>query len=478
MDSKSSYSLTEIRDAMRARVPQRVGMGRENVFMTTEYGDVVITDRYVLFPGNPYKFAGRRKSLADYCDFIIGGIEPYSSPDVRIKKVLEEMSGHRYSITAIKVLDIQTEHGRVLVDGGNVRYPGNPECFSRGTMTLQEWCAFVLDGIDKYPGHREDIRFHKTDVGDILKEMSELHTKWVNSVESYGIDVKENSAVLVRWAQLLRELALKYSEMFEADIAEVQVEIMRSVGKYSAAKKTIVLDLNLISWPLRPVQEIILHYICRSFYPKGDVAFWYYLEQMCMAAGLIDSCGKVEGQVDSELFQQVRTQGRVGIRNFVLYGATENLFFVDERVPDIHRDSIFGNDYYYPKHKRLMNQCWEYIIGTGEMWQCILTEADNRRYLLQIGGVGLFGDEYRIYGCSWGQIGSIPVREGVLVGFSDWIIVLRREDVYSFFNPALEKYMQKTVEEVGTIVSVLPDGFVAINDGKALKYDRDGETSM
>lgn len=62
-----------------------------------------------------------------------------------------------------------------------------------------------------------------------------------------------------------------------------------------------------------------------------------------------------------------------------------------------------------------------------------------------------------------GAIGSIPVREGVLVGFSDWIIVLRREDVYSFFNPALEKYMQKTVEEVGTIVSVLPDGFVAIN---------------
>ena len=75
MDSKSSYSLTEIRDAMRARVPQGVGMGRENVFMTTEYGDV---------------FARRRKSLADYCDFIIGGIEPYSSPDVRIKKVLDE----------------------------------------------------------------------------------------------------------------------------------------------------------------------------------------------------------------------------------------------------------------------------------------------------------------------------------------------------------------------------------------------------
>ena len=66
MDSKSSYSLTEIRDAMRARVPQGVGTG------------------------NPYKFARRRKSLADYCDFIIGGIEPYSSPDVRIKKVLDE----------------------------------------------------------------------------------------------------------------------------------------------------------------------------------------------------------------------------------------------------------------------------------------------------------------------------------------------------------------------------------------------------
>ena len=89
MENESLTSaLTEIRDAIRERVPQRVGMGRKNVFMTTEYGDVVITDRYVLFPGNPYKFARRRKSLADYCDFIIGGIEPYSSPDVRIKKVL------------------------------------------------------------------------------------------------------------------------------------------------------------------------------------------------------------------------------------------------------------------------------------------------------------------------------------------------------------------------------------------------------
>ena len=58
MDSKSSYSLTEIRDAMRARVPQGVGMGRENVFMTTEYGDVVITDRYVLFPGIPISLQG------------------------------------------------------------------------------------------------------------------------------------------------------------------------------------------------------------------------------------------------------------------------------------------------------------------------------------------------------------------------------------------------------------------------------------
>lgn len=39
-----------------------------------------------------------------------------------------------------------------------------------------------------------------------------------------------------------------------------------------------------------------------------------------------------------------------------------------------------------------MNQCREYIIGTGEMWQCMLAEADNRRYPLQIGCVGLFGD--------------------------------------------------------------------------------------
>ena len=55
MDSKSSYSLTEIRDAMRARVPQGVGMGRENVFMTTEYGDVVITDRCLQGGESPWR---------------------------------------------------------------------------------------------------------------------------------------------------------------------------------------------------------------------------------------------------------------------------------------------------------------------------------------------------------------------------------------------------------------------------------------
>lgn len=63
-----------------------------------------------------------------------------------------------------------------------------------------------------------------------------------------------------------------------------------------------------------------------------------------------------------------------------------------------------------------MNQCWEYIIGTGEKWQCIMAEADNRRYQLQIGGVGLFGDEYRIYGCSRGQM-QHPCAGGSACGF-------------------------------------------------------------
>ena len=151
MKTDAMYSLPEISDALKERVTFRIGMGQETVFMTTEYGDVAITDKCVMYPGNPYEFARRGRVLADYCDSIIEGVEKYSSPEMRIKKMLDEMSRHKYDISAIKVLWFESEHGRVLLDGGHVRYPGNPKCFSRDAMTLQEWCAFLLDGIEAPP---------------------------------------------------------------------------------------------------------------------------------------------------------------------------------------------------------------------------------------------------------------------------------------------------------------------------------------
>ena len=50
MATKVSYSLSEIRDALRKRIPDRVGMGLKTVFMTTKYGDVTVMDKYVQYP--------------------------------------------------------------------------------------------------------------------------------------------------------------------------------------------------------------------------------------------------------------------------------------------------------------------------------------------------------------------------------------------------------------------------------------------
>ena len=36
--------------ATKKRVPDRVGMGLKTVFMTTKYGDVTVTDKYVQYP--------------------------------------------------------------------------------------------------------------------------------------------------------------------------------------------------------------------------------------------------------------------------------------------------------------------------------------------------------------------------------------------------------------------------------------------
>lgn len=312
MKTDVMYSLPEIRDALKERVTFRIGMGQKTVFMTTEYGDVAITDKCVMYPGNPYEFARRGRDLADYCDSIIEGVEKYSSPEMRIKKMLEEMSRHKYEISASKVLWFETEYGRVLLDGGHVRYPGNPKCFSCCTMTLQEWCRFVLDGIEKHSNRRLEIKYHEANIKNLIRKLSGLHGKWVDFANNaFRIpNAYKASVVLVKWAQLLKGMVIEYSKMFEADVQDVRVEKMRVPGKYKVREKTVVLDSNLISWSLDAVQKVALYYICRSLYPKDDVVFWYALEQMYEKASLIKGYGKVE----DELFNQVRQQGKVNIR--------------------------------------------------------------------------------------------------------------------------------------------------------------------
>ena len=70
------------------------------------------------------------------------------------------------------------------------------------------------------------------------------------------------------------------------------------------------------------------------------------------------------GKVENELFNQVRQQGKVNIRKFELCG-NESEFFIDRSEPDIYY-STWGNDYYYPCHRRLMQACLR-IISPDDM---------------------------------------------------------------------------------------------------------------
>ena len=161
------------------------------------------------------------------------------------------------------------------------------------------------------------MKFSKVDVSGHIEKLSALHAEWVEAVRGSYTGTKECSAVLFDWMQLLRDIALMYSKMFGAGVESVQIEKMQSgeVGKYRKKDKTLVLDANLISWSSEAVVEIVLYQICRIFHARLDVGFWYALEQMSLAAGLIEGYGKVE----EELYDQVREQGLVDIGGFNRY---------------------------------------------------------------------------------------------------------------------------------------------------------------
>ena len=438
MATKVSYSLSEIRDALRKRVPDRVGMGLKTVFMTTKYGDVTVIDKYVQYPGNGHKFTRGKKSLEEYCNFVVDGVEKYSSPIVRIREMLNEMSSHKYDITAT---------GMVCL------------CFGRDRPVFWK---------------KSELKFSKVDVSGHIEKLSALHAEWVEAVRGSYTGTKECSAVLFDWMQLLRDIALMYSKMFGAGVESVQIEKMQSgeVGKYRKKDKTLVLDANLISWSSEAVVEIVLYQICRIFHARLDVGFWYALEQMSLAAGLIEGYGKVE----EELYDQVREQGLVDIGGFNRYWRPFRnapfLLFHKGDEPDIRSSVWMSDDRYYKSHRRLMNECWTYIMNLAEPSPFISNE--DRKYLLRIGGVEPCSNDYRVYSAVWKMIGIIPRQVGELVGFSEQIIVLRSDDSYVFYDTSVKEYMRMAVEEVGTIIAVQPRGFVAIKDSQIISYDANG----
>ena len=134
------------------------------------------------------------------------------------------------------------------------------------------------------------MKFSKVDVSGQIETLSALHAEWVEAVRGSYTGTKKYSAVLSDWMQLLRDIALMYSKMFGAGVESVQIEKIQSggVGKYMKEDKTLVLDANLISWSSEAVAEIVLNQICRIFHARLDVGFLYALEQMCLAAGLIE----------------------------------------------------------------------------------------------------------------------------------------------------------------------------------------------
>lgn len=307
---KATADTLELRNCLREWYDKgRVVMGHETVYLETVYGYVEATCGSVTFPGDTYRFERGEKSLQEYCDFIIDGIERYSSPLQRVKEVLQKIMLCR--INEFYVHDalvrmggedfvrVCTEYGDVCVASDYFRFdmlngvevsslPFPYKHFSRGDMDLYEYCKFVVNKIEEYT---KGISSASSGTGD---EIDNSWLRWKNVVCSYLDGEKKPKVVFEnefrRFVNAVREYAVYWAEYFGADIKDVTVSVMRYWGEYNRDDRRIRLNRNIIALNPMLVKEIVLHEICHYFEHNHRYAFWKKLESMCCAAGLVQSC--------------------------------------------------------------------------------------------------------------------------------------------------------------------------------------------
>ena len=81
---------------------------------------------------------------------------------------------------------------------------------------------------------------------------------------------------------------------------------------------------------------------------------------------------------------------------------------------------------------------------------------------------------YVVYDVDGNRMGTISNAESVLVGFSESIIILEKNNLYYFYDTSLNRYDIKPTHVFGKIVSVNSNGFVAEKNGRRVFYDRNG----
>lgn len=211
----NSINLQDIRDFLKRECPKcRIVMSSipgGTVFMTTEYGDVKITEENVEFPGNSYRFARGNRTLSEYCGFVIEGVEKYSSPIWRLKQVFEKKC-HRglksdskqqiykawlytsdnkgrfvskplvYS-SITDYLRLPLASGDLCFNGDYVKFPGISRKFSRKDMTLETFCDYIINGIVRYNiidiKDKLEMTYHRT-----VRTDNEKHCLYMGS--EYG----------------------------------------------------------------------------------------------------------------------------------------------------------------------------------------------------------------------------------------------------------------------------------------------------
>lgn len=316
---KATADTLELRNCLREQYDKgRVVMGHETVYLETVYGYVYVTCESVTFPDDTYRFERGNKSLQEYCDFIIDGIERYSSPLPRVKEVLQKIVSSQIDDGALRfcVQDALVkmhwkDYVRISSEYGDVCVASDYFCFDmlngvdasslllplygyfyRGDMDLYEYCKFVVNKIEEYT---KGISFASSGAGD---EIDNSWLRWKNVVHNYLGGERKSKDMYVgelrKFADAVRQYAVYWAEYFGVKIKDVTVSVMRNWGEYYYDDRRIRLNRNLIALNPMQVKEIVLHEICHCYEHNHRYAFWKKLESMCCAAGIVRSCDYVD----------------------------------------------------------------------------------------------------------------------------------------------------------------------------------------